>query len=184
MAFLLNLFNHGESNRAYDQIYGDNYQNYGYDQPQPHHKASWTHELIGGAAGFAAMKAYEDHCRREGQHVSHAFMKEMLAGFAAAEVDKLFETKGLDFLDREKAKRHAIEQAHHLANERYGQGGTFNYQNDPYGSGPNQYGMGPNQYGPGPNQYGPGPNQYGPGPNQYGPGPNFYQQQGGPNYYQ
>lgn len=28
-----------------------------------------------------------------------------------AEVDKVFETKGLDFLDREKAKRHAQEEA-------------------------------------------------------------------------
>lgn len=29
---------------------------------------------------------------------------------------------GLDYLDREKAKRRAIEQAHHLADERYGAG--------------------------------------------------------------
>jgi hypothetical protein len=78
------------------------------------------------------MKAYEDHVRRTGQQVSHPFMKELLAGFAAAEVDKLFETKGLDYLDREKAKRHAVQQAHHLANEQYGQGGTFNWQGDPY----------------------------------------------------
>ena len=69
-----------------------------------------------------AMKAYEDHVRRSGESVSHPLMKEMLAGFAAAEVDKLFETKGLDFLDREKAKRHAIQQAHRLADEQYGQG--------------------------------------------------------------
>ncbi len=36
--------------------------------------------------------------------------KEILAGIAGAEVDKLFETKGLDFLDREKAKHHARQQ--------------------------------------------------------------------------
>jgi hypothetical protein len=68
------------------------------------------------------MKAYEDHERRTGEKVSHPLMKEMLAGFAGAEVDKLFETKGLDFLDRETAKRRAVEQAHHLADEQYGQG--------------------------------------------------------------
>jgi hypothetical protein len=44
------------------------------------------------------MKAYEDHARLTGGKVSHPLMKEMLAGFATAEVDKLFETKGLDFL--------------------------------------------------------------------------------------
>jgi len=71
------------------------------------------------------MKAYEDHVRSTGEQVSHPLMKEMLAGFAAAEVDKLFETKGLDYIDREKAKRQAIQQAHHIAEERYGPGGTF-----------------------------------------------------------
>jgi hypothetical protein len=30
----------------------------------------------------------------------HAFAKELIAGFAGAEVDKLFETKGMSFLTR------------------------------------------------------------------------------------
>jgi hypothetical protein len=85
------------------------------------------------------MKAYEDHERRTGEKVSHPFMKEMLAGLAAGEVDKLFETKGLDFLDREQAKRRAVEQAHHIANERYGPDGTFNYNQNQYGGGQDYY---------------------------------------------
>ncbi|CAF3428933.1 unnamed protein product [Rotaria socialis] len=72
------------------------------------------------------MKAYEDHVRNTGAQVSHPMMKEMLAGLAAAEVDKLFETKGLDFLDREEAKRRAVQQAHQLADEKYGPGNIFN----------------------------------------------------------
>lgn len=52
-------------------------------------------------------------------------MKEMLAGFAAAEVDKLFETKGLDYLDREKAKQMAAHQAHKLAHDKYGPGQVY-----------------------------------------------------------
>ena len=36
----------------------------------------------------------------------HQLSKEVLAGLVGAEVDKLFETHGLDFLDREKAKLH------------------------------------------------------------------------------
>jgi hypothetical protein len=74
---------------------------------------------------YLALKAYEDHVRQTGEQVSHPMMKEMLAGFAAAEVDKLFETKGLDFLDREEAKRRAVQQAHQIADEKYGAGGTF-----------------------------------------------------------
>ena len=77
-----------------------------------------------------AMKAYEDHVRSIGGQVSHPVMKDMLASLAAVEVDKLFETKGLDFLDREEAKRRSVHQAHRLADEKYGSGGTFNGQSD------------------------------------------------------
>ena len=49
----------------------------------------------------------------------------MLAGIAGAEVDKLFETKGLDTLDREKAKHQAKRQAEHLYEQQYGQYDQF-----------------------------------------------------------
>jgi hypothetical protein len=55
-----------------------------------------------------------------GETVNHGFAKEMLASFAAAEVDKLVETKGLDYLDAEKAKHQAKKQAEHLYDEQYG----------------------------------------------------------------
>ncbi|KAI0401329.1 hypothetical protein F4802DRAFT_433888 [Xylaria palmicola] len=87
---------------------------------QPH-ESHLSHELIGGGAAFEAMKLFEDRQRREGKTVKHAFAKEMLAGIAGAEVDKLFETKGLDAWDREKAKHHAKKQAEHLYDEQYGQ---------------------------------------------------------------
>ncbi|KAK0549544.1 hypothetical protein OC845_003082 [Tilletia horrida] len=80
-------------------------------EPGQNHEGKFSHELVGGAAAFAAMKAYEDHQRKEGKPVNHAFAKELIAGFAGAEIDKLFETKGLDFLDKEKAKHHAREEA-------------------------------------------------------------------------
>lgn len=57
------------------------------------------------------MRMYEKRQEREGKPADHALAKEILAGIAGAEVDKLFETKGLDFLDREKAKRHAEQEA-------------------------------------------------------------------------
>ncbi|ORY76876.1 hypothetical protein BCR35DRAFT_332688 [Leucosporidium creatinivorum] len=80
------------------------------DQAQAHaavyggeqHQSSWSHE---------AAKAYEKHVAQNGPPPSHQLAKELLAGFAAAEADKLFETKGLDEFDREKAKYEARKQA-------------------------------------------------------------------------
>jgi len=95
-----------------------------YVHQQPHHESSLTHEGLAAAAGFAAMHAYEAHVRASGQEVSHAKMKEFLAACAAAEVDKLVETKGLDWVDRRKAHKMAEQQAHHLADQRYGSGNS------------------------------------------------------------
>ncbi|KAG5921773.1 hypothetical protein E4U42_005716 [Claviceps africana] len=75
------------------------------------HEAKWSHELIGGAAAFEAAKAYEDHVARNGHPDDHATAKEILAGAIGFFVDREVETKGLDFIDREKAKRHAQKQA-------------------------------------------------------------------------
>ncbi|KJK84207.1 hypothetical protein H634G_00570 [Metarhizium anisopliae BRIP 53293] len=75
------------------------------------HEAKWSHELIGGAAAFEAAKAYEDHVARNGHPDDHAKAKEILAGAIGFFVDREVETKGLDYIDREKAKRHAQQQA-------------------------------------------------------------------------
>lgn len=50
----------------------------------------------------------------------------MIAGIAGAEVDKLFETKGLDYLDKEKAQHHAKKQAEHLYEQQYGNYDQYN----------------------------------------------------------
>lgn len=47
-------------------------------------RSKWTHELVGGAAGFAAMREYEKHEAANGKPANHALAKELLAGFAAA----------------------------------------------------------------------------------------------------
>lgn len=57
---------------------------------------------------------------RTGQEVDHAFAKEVLAGLAGAEVDKLFETKGLDEIDKIRAHEHAKQNAERIYDERYG----------------------------------------------------------------
>ncbi|PHH78568.1 hypothetical protein CDD80_6679 [Ophiocordyceps camponoti-rufipedis] len=100
------------------------------------HEASWTHELLGGAAAYEAAKAYENHVERNGKHPphqltdvlqltdcvgqpeEHAKAKEILAGAIGAFVDREVETRGLDYIDAEKAKRHAQNQAEEqLSNE-------------------------------------------------------------------
>ena len=114
-------------------------------QQQEQHKSSWTHELIAGAAAFEAMKAYENKRQADGNH-DHTFAREMLAAVAAAEADKLIETKGLDFIDRERAKRQAVQQAHQLYDEKYGPGGQQGGGGGGGGYGGGQQ-MGGGQYG-------------------------------------
>ncbi|KAI6139361.1 putative phosphoglycerate mutase family protein [Pisolithus tinctorius] len=75
------------------------------------HEAKLSHELIAGAASFAAMKAYNDHLESQGKPASHAMAKELLAGFAGVAVDRLVETKGLDKYDEYKERKHLKEQA-------------------------------------------------------------------------
>jgi len=84
-------------------------------------EASWTHELIAGAASYEAAKAYENHVAANGQPATHAAAKEILAGFVGAFVDREVETKGLDFIDREKAKR----QGEQRANEQLANSGQY-----------------------------------------------------------
>ncbi|KAI9252988.1 hypothetical protein BDA99DRAFT_520569 [Phascolomyces articulosus] len=74
------------------------------------HEGSFTHELIAGAAAYQAAKAYNEHCEKEGKPQDHAMAKQLLAGLAGGVVDKLIETKGLDAIDKIKAKKHAEEQ--------------------------------------------------------------------------
>ncbi|KAJ2960520.1 hypothetical protein NQZ79_g4126 [Umbelopsis isabellina] len=104
--------------QAYEQIQS-------VDQPTEQHKATWTHELIGGAAAFEAMRLYNQRAEKEGKKDDHAFAKEILAGIAGASVDGLVESKGLDFVDREKAKHQATKQAEELYREQTGYTGGF-----------------------------------------------------------
>ncbi|KAJ5134554.1 hypothetical protein N7448_000427 [Penicillium atrosanguineum] len=116
-------FGWGESQDAHRRVYGGE-----------EHQSQWTHELAAGAASFAGMKAYEDHQRKEGKTVSHAFAKEAIAALVGAEVDKLAETKGMDEVDKIKAKHQAKENAHRMYDEHYVQGhGAEHYDPGRYG---------------------------------------------------
>jgi len=91
---------------------GDSDQANAYDQVNSHpHKAELSHELLAGAAAYEAAKAYEKHCEENGKPDSHAKAKELIAAFSGAFIDRVVETKGLDFVDKQKAKHHAKQQA-------------------------------------------------------------------------
>ncbi|KAF3771292.1 hypothetical protein M406DRAFT_354766 [Cryphonectria parasitica EP155] len=85
----------------------------------PKHEASLLNESLGAAAGFAAMRAYENKQRSEGKPVSHGVAKEILAGLAAGEAERLIQTKGADFVDTEKAKWEAKRHAEKLYDSQY-----------------------------------------------------------------
>ncbi|KAF5635827.1 phosphoglycerate mutase family [Fusarium sp. NRRL 52700] len=89
------------------------------DSGNEEHKAKLSHELIGGAAAFEAAKAYEEHVARNGKPDSHAKAKEFIAGAIGAFVDREVETKGLDFIDREEAKRHGRRHAEEALQQEY-----------------------------------------------------------------
>ncbi|KAH8998455.1 hypothetical protein EDB92DRAFT_1813317 [Lactarius akahatsu] len=91
-----------------------------YNNVEPHeHEAKLSHELIAGAAAYEAAKAYNDHCERNGKPSSHSKAKEIFAGLAGVAVDRLVETKGLDFIDKQKAKRRAAEHAEEKISSEY-----------------------------------------------------------------
>ncbi|KAE8163261.1 hypothetical protein BDV40DRAFT_299595 [Aspergillus tamarii] len=73
------------------------------------HKAELPHELIGTAAAYEAGKAYEKHVATNGLPPNHARAKEIVAGFAGAYIERIIETKGLDYIDKQEAIEQAVE---------------------------------------------------------------------------
>ncbi|KAG0272420.1 hypothetical protein BGZ95_011848 [Linnemannia exigua] len=98
------MFGFGNHEDAYNQIYGG----------QTHH-SQWSHELIAGAAAFEAMKSIE----RGRPEDKHKLTREVFAALAGAEADKLFETHGLDALDRERANLQARQEAEKVFDQNF-----------------------------------------------------------------
>ena len=119
----MGLFDIFGAENAYNQVY---------TEPIPHPEVS--HELLAGAAGFAAMHMYEKHREREGVAGHHELGKELIAGFAAAEVDKHFEENRYRHLEQEQARLAAQQQAQYLYDQQYSQ-----YYPDGYQQGYQQY---------------------------------------------
>ncbi|KAL2201554.1 hypothetical protein P885DRAFT_25334, partial [Corynascus similis CBS 632.67] len=89
------------------------------------HQSKLSHELIESAAGFENMRIREKAQRRKGRSVHHGTAKELLAAAVGFEVDGPVETKELDAIGREGARRHAKEQAELLYDRHYGEQGHY-----------------------------------------------------------
>ncbi|KAL9119479.1 MAG: hypothetical protein Q9187_003968 [Circinaria calcarea] len=82
----------------------------------------------------------------DGKPVSHGFAKELLAGFAGAEVDKLAETAGMDEVDNMRVKDGAKETVVKLYDEHYiNNKGADQYDSSLYDP-PSQLRYGENHY--------------------------------------
>ncbi|KAJ2541464.1 hypothetical protein EV175_006140 [Coemansia sp. RSA 1933] len=77
-----------------------------------------SHQLLGGAAAWAALNWYQNKSRNEGKKVSHSFIKKLLVAFAASQAVKYWEKNSSSFqsgiprdLVVEEATRNAIQVA-------------------------------------------------------------------------
>jgi hypothetical protein len=65
------------------------------------------------------MRMWEHHRERQGYDEHHPLAKELIAGFAAGEVEKHFENGYYDHLNREQAQMAAQDQADYLYQQQY-----------------------------------------------------------------
>ncbi|KAJ2848380.1 hypothetical protein IWW36_003333 [Coemansia brasiliensis] len=88
-----------------------------------HGKSKTSHQLIGGAAAWAAFKWYENwKLNTKGEKVNHSFIKKVLTAFAAAQAIKFAEQRSSSFqggLTRDVAIREATQYAGRVADVKY-----------------------------------------------------------------
>ncbi|KAJ2025733.1 hypothetical protein H4S03_008801, partial [Coemansia sp. S3946] len=60
-------------------------------------KSKKSHQLLGGAAAWAALNWYQTKSRNQGKKVSHGFAKKLMVAFAAAQAIKYWEKNSKSF---------------------------------------------------------------------------------------
>ncbi|KAG0706792.1 hypothetical protein DFH29DRAFT_900044 [Suillus ampliporus] len=73
------------------------------------HTAKLSHELIASAAAYEAAKAYEKHVQANGKPPT--MQRPSKAALTGGFIDRIAETKGMDEVDKQKAKHAANERA-------------------------------------------------------------------------
>jgi len=88
----------------------DSFSQDNHKQVSDGHKGNITFDLLAAAAAYEGAKAYENHCEANGKPDSHAKAKEIIAAGAGAFITHMVSTKGLDFIDQQKAKHEASKR--------------------------------------------------------------------------
>ncbi|KAJ1665728.1 hypothetical protein IW140_001770 [Coemansia sp. RSA 1813] len=81
-----------------------------------------SHQLLGGAAAWAALNWYQNKSRNQGKKVSHSFAKKLLVAFAASQAVKYWEKNSASFqngLTRDLVVEEATRTATQVANVEY-----------------------------------------------------------------
>ncbi|KAJ2306092.1 hypothetical protein IWW55_001615 [Coemansia sp. RSA 2706] len=100
-----------------------------------HGESKKSHQLIGGAAAWAAFKWYENwKLNTKGEKVNHSFVKKLLTAFAAAQAIKFAEQRSSSFqggLPRDVAVREATGYASKISDMKYNDD-AYNYDNNQF----------------------------------------------------
>ncbi|KAH7915615.1 hypothetical protein BJ138DRAFT_1176387 [Hygrophoropsis aurantiaca] len=96
-----------------------------HDQVTGGHSAKISHELIAAAASYEAAKAYEHHVAKNGKPANHQKAIELVAALTGGFIDRLAETKGMDEVDKQRAKHDASSSANQRAQNALSKQGEF-----------------------------------------------------------
>ncbi|KAE8369245.1 hypothetical protein BDV27DRAFT_121287 [Aspergillus caelatus] len=90
-----------------------------YNKVQEGHQGHLTHDVIGGAVAYEAIKKFNEYQEKNGKVVEHGQAKEIIGGLLGAAATNLFETKGLDQFDKFKAEHEAKKHAEEALERHY-----------------------------------------------------------------
>ncbi|KAJ1997625.1 hypothetical protein GGI04_002108 [Coemansia thaxteri] len=76
-----------------------------------HGQTKTSHQLIGGAAAWAAVNWYQNKARNQGKKVSHSFAKKLVIAFAAAQAIKYWEKNSGSFQQGVRTRDLAVAEA-------------------------------------------------------------------------
>ncbi|KAI7833493.1 hypothetical protein BX661DRAFT_178489 [Kickxella alabastrina] len=94
-------------------------------------KSKTSHQLLGGAAAWAALNWYQTKAQNEGKKVNHGFIKKLLVAFAATQAVKYFEKSSHNFqsgVSRDLAIEQATKDASMIADIKFPDYGTHTYK--------------------------------------------------------
>ncbi|OWA51547.1 hypothetical protein BV898_16026 [Hypsibius exemplaris] len=108
------LLGYEKAKDAYEQVFNSTQSG-----ALPANKSAMTVEVVAAAVGFKAFRMYQHHrTQQAGPPPSWTTLQDLLAEFASTAADKVFEAKGMEFLDKKRVRTLAMEEAKKIAEEK------------------------------------------------------------------